>query len=151
MVTPCTWCPPIGPEWGAAHQWTEIPCTWCSPIGPHWRAAHQWAEIPCTWPPPIGPHWRAAHLWTVKFRVPDAHLSDQTEEQQRANGERGESVDSRQHGGHDRMFLLYWLVCAKERGHNETTEMTTNYISFCVGNVIPQKAVKMYPNNKPSV
>ena len=32
---------------------------------------------------------------------------------------------------------------------NEAVEVITEYINFCVGNVIPEKIVKVYPNNKP--
>ena len=34
---------------------------------------------------------------------------------------------------------------------NEAAEATTDYINFCVGNVVPKKSVLHFPNNKPHI
>ncbi len=34
---------------------------------------------------------------------------------------------------------------------NKSTEVITAYINFCVDVVIPQKTIKLYPNNKPYI
>lgn len=44
-----------------------------------------------------------------------------------------------------------WDVFLKEADIDRATESTTAYISFCVDSIIPQKTVKIYPNNKPYI
>lgn len=34
---------------------------------------------------------------------------------------------------------------------DNVTEVTTDYIKFCVDTVIPKKTIKVYPNNKPYI
>ena len=42
-----------------------------------------------------------------------------------------------------------WSVFEACQNFNEKAETITDYINFCVDNVIPQKTITIYPNNKP--
>ena len=42
-----------------------------------------------------------------------------------------------------------WSVFEACENFNEKAETITDYINFCVDNVIPQKTITIYPNNKP--
>lgn len=44
-----------------------------------------------------------------------------------------------------------WDIFYQDANIDMVTEAITAYISFCVDLVIPQRAVKRYPNNKPYV
>ena len=44
-----------------------------------------------------------------------------------------------------------WEIFFEDTDIDTTTESITDYISFCVDSIIPQKTVKIYPNNKPYI
>lgn len=44
-----------------------------------------------------------------------------------------------------------WNIFFKDADIDSATESITAYISFCIDSVIPQKMVKLYPNNKPYI
>ena len=44
-----------------------------------------------------------------------------------------------------------WDIFLKDADIDSATESTTDYISFCVHSIIPQRTVKIYPNNKPYI
>lgn len=44
-----------------------------------------------------------------------------------------------------------WDIFYQDANIDMVTETITAYISFCVDLVIPQRAIKRYPNNKPNV
>ncbi|KAK0145648.1 hypothetical protein N1851_015429 [Merluccius polli] len=48
-------------------------------------------------------------------------------------------------------YEYHWDVFFKDADIDRATESTTAYISFCVDSIIPQKTVKIYPNNKPYI
>lgn len=44
-----------------------------------------------------------------------------------------------------------WDIFFEETGIDSAAESITEYISFSVDSIIPQKTVKRYPNNKPYI